>query len=151
MKKKEAKENRFFNFLRVAALIEAVVVIILSVIAFSTKNAFLFKILFYVGIITAFFAMSLLFLKFTGIIEPNPIGDIPSALLLLAIFIAIVSGIPSVINLVNSQNIAIDSLNKSIESLEGLPNFMQAQTEAMNKSIVILEEIHDFLIKPVPE
>ncbi len=151
MKKKEAKENQLSNFLRKTALVEAVVVIILIAIAFSTKNAFLFKVLLYIGGITAFFAMSMLFLKFLGIIEPNPIGDISSALLLLAIFIALVSGIPSVINLVNSQNITIDALNKSIESLEGLHDFIQTQTEAMNKSIEILEEIHDFLIKPGPE
>ncbi|GAG62042.1 unnamed protein product [marine sediment metagenome] len=71
MKKKEAKENRLSNFLRKVALIEAVVVIILIAIAFSTKNAFSFKVLLYIGGITAFFAMSLLFLKFMGIINPD--------------------------------------------------------------------------------
>ncbi|MBA7549007.1 hypothetical protein ES705_41475 [subsurface metagenome] len=88
--------------------------------------------------------MSLLFLKFTGIIDPNPIGDISSALLLLAIFCTLTvaySGFPAV----------VDSLNKSIETLEGLSDFMQAQTEAMNESIETLEEIHGFLIEPVPE
>ncbi len=72
MIKRIFKESRFFNFLRITALIEAVVAIILIVITFSTKNAFLFRVLFYVGIITALFAMSLLFLKFTGIIDTNP-------------------------------------------------------------------------------
>ena len=72
MIKRIFKENHFFNFLRKVALVEAVFVIILSVIAFSTKNVFLFKMLLYIGGITAFFAMSLLFLKFTGIIDTNP-------------------------------------------------------------------------------
>ncbi len=134
------KENRLSNFLRTTALIEAVVVIILIAIAFSTKNAFLFKVLLYIGGITAFFAMSLLFLKFIHIIDSNPIGDISSALFILAIFITLVSGIP-----------AVDSFNKSIETLEGLPDFMEAQTEVMNKSVVILEEIHGILIKPEPQ
>ena len=140
MKEKEIKENRLSNFLRITALVEAVVVIILIAIAFSTKNVFLFRVLLYIGGITAFFAASLLFLKFTGIINPNPLGDIPSALLLLAIFITLISGIPTV-----------DSLNKSIETLEGLPDFMETQTEVMNKSVVILEEIHGILIKPEPQ
>jgi len=172
MKEKEIKENRLSNFLRISALVEAVVIIILIAIAFSTKNVFLFRVLLYIGGITAFFAMSLLFLKFIHIIDSNPIGDISSALLILAIFITLVSGIPSVLDFVDFQNIAVDSLNKqtetlkdlhnfmetqtaamnkSIESLEDLPKFMETQTTAMNKSIVILDEIHDFLLNPKPE
>ncbi|GAI88528.1 unnamed protein product, partial [marine sediment metagenome] len=72
MIKKIFKENRLSNFLRITALVEAVVVIILIAIAFSTKNTFLFKVLLYIGGITAFFAMSLLFLKLTGIIDRDP-------------------------------------------------------------------------------
>ncbi|MBA7512956.1 hypothetical protein ES705_04965 [subsurface metagenome] len=72
MIKRIFKESRFFNFLRVVVLVEAVVIIILSAIALSTKNVFLFRVLLYIGGITAFFAMSLLFLKFTGIIDTNP-------------------------------------------------------------------------------
>lgn len=134
MIKRIFKENRFFNFLRITALVEAVFIIILSVIAFSTKNAFLFRVLLYVGGITALFAMSLLFLKFLHIIDSNPIGDISSALLILAIFITLISGIP-----------AVDSLNKSIETLKDLPNFMETQTEIMNKAVVVLEDLPDFI------
>lgn len=72
MIKKIFKINQFYNFLRAVALVEAVFIIILIAIAFSTKNAFLFKMLLYIGGINAFFAMSLLFLKFTGIIDTNP-------------------------------------------------------------------------------
>ncbi|MBA7534037.1 hypothetical protein ES705_26283 [subsurface metagenome] len=151
MKKKEAKKNQFSNFLRKTALVEAVVVIILIAIAFSTKNVFLFRVLLYIG----------LFLKFIGIMNPNPLGDIPSALLLLAIFITLISGIPAADSL-NKSIEALEGLpkfietqteimNKSMVILEGLPDFMQAQTAAINKSIETLEEIHDFLIKPVPE
>lgn len=145
MKEKEIKENRLSSFLRITALVEAVVIIILIAIAFSTKNVFLFRVLLYIGGITAFFAMSLLFLKFIHIIVPkNPIGDISSAFLLLAIFCTLTvaySGFPAV----------VDSLNKSIETLEGLPDFMEAQINATNKSVETLEEIHDFLIPLKPE
>ena len=134
MKEKEIKENRLSNFLRITALVEAVVIIILSAIALSTKNVFLFRVLLYIGGITAFFAMSLLFLKFIHIIDSNPIGDISSALLILAIFITLISGVP-----------AVDSLNKSIETLKGLPNFMETQTEIMNKAVVVLEDLPDFM------
>ncbi len=72
MIKKIFKKNQLNNILRVVALAEFIVIIILSVIAFSTKNAFLFRVLFYIGIITAFFAISLLFLKLMGIIDRNP-------------------------------------------------------------------------------
>lgn len=162
MKEKEIKENRLSNILRITALVEAVVIIILSVIAFSTKNVFLFKMLLYIGGITAFFAMSLLFLKFLHIIEPNPIGGIASALLILAIFCTLTvaySGFPSVVDSFNKSIESLEGLpdfmeaqtdimNKSVVILEDLPDFMQAQTEAINKSIKTLEEIHDFLIKP---
>lgn len=139
MKEKENKENRLSNILKIAALVEAAVIIILIAIAFSTKNIFLFKVLLYIGGITALFAMSLLFLKFLHIIVPkNPIGDIATAFLLLAIFCTLTvaySGFPSV----------VDSLNKSIETLEGLPDFMEAQTDIMNKSVIILEDLSDFM------
>jgi len=72
MSKKIFKKNQLNNILRVVALVEFIVIIILSVIAFSTKNAFLFRVLLYIGGITAFFAMSLLFLELTGIIDTNP-------------------------------------------------------------------------------
>jgi len=160
MKEKEIKENRLSNFLRKTALVEAVVVIILIAIAFSTKNAFLFKVLLYIGGITAFLAASLLFLKFTGIIDPNPIGDIPSALLLLAIFITLISGVPAVDSLnksietlkdlPNFMETQTNAMNRLVETLEGLPDFMETQTGVMNKSIETLEEIQDFLIKPGP-
>ncbi len=69
MIKKIFKKNKLNNILRMTALIEAVVAIILIVITFSTKNAFLFKVLVYVGIITGFLAMTLLFLELMGIIN----------------------------------------------------------------------------------
>jgi type IV secretory pathway VirB2 component (pilin) len=69
MIKKIFKKNQLNNILRITALVEAVIVIILIAIAFSTKNAFLFKVLLYIGGITAFFAMSMLFLELTGIID----------------------------------------------------------------------------------
>jgi predicted RNase H-like HicB family nuclease len=72
MIKKIFKKNKLNNILRVVFLVEFIVIIILSVIAFSTKNAFLFRVLLYIGGITAFFAMSLLFLELTGIIDTNP-------------------------------------------------------------------------------
>ena len=72
MIKKIFKKNKLNNILRVVALIEFIVIIILTVIAFSTKNDFLFRVLLYIGGITAFFAMSMLFLELTGIIDTNP-------------------------------------------------------------------------------
>ncbi|MBA7543407.1 hypothetical protein ES705_35738 [subsurface metagenome] len=72
MIKKIFKKNQLNNILRVVALAEFIVIIILSVIAFSTKNAFLFRVLLYIGGVTAFFAISLLFLKLMGIIDRNP-------------------------------------------------------------------------------
>ena len=72
MIKKILRKNQLNNILRITALVEAVVIIILSVIAFSTKNAFLFRVLLYIGGVTAFFAMYMLFLKFIGIIDTNP-------------------------------------------------------------------------------
>ena len=72
MSKKIFKKNQLNNILRVVALVEFIVIIILSVIAFSTKNVFLFRVLLYIGGITAFFAMSMLFLELTGIIDTNP-------------------------------------------------------------------------------
>ncbi|MBA7684337.1 hypothetical protein ES703_92730 [subsurface metagenome] len=72
MIKKIFKKNQLNNILRITALVEAVVIIILIAIAFSTKNVFLFRILLYIGGITAFFAMSMLFLELTGIIDTNP-------------------------------------------------------------------------------
>ncbi len=72
MIKKIFKKNQLNNILRVVALVEFIVIIILTVIAFSTKNDFLFKVLLYIGGITAFFAMSMLFLELTGIIDTNP-------------------------------------------------------------------------------
>jgi hypothetical protein len=147
MKKKGAKENQLSNFLRKILFVEAVVIVILSVIILITQNVSLIRVLFVLGIITAFFGIFLLFLKLSGILDTNPLTDLASAYLLLSIccvLIIAVSGVPSI-------EVAIDSLNKSIESLEGLPNFMETQTEAMNKSIETLGEIHDFIIKPVPE
>ncbi|MBA7580964.1 hypothetical protein ES708_22863 [subsurface metagenome] len=72
MIKKILRKNQLNNILRITALVEAVVIIILSVIAFSTKNDFLFRVLLYIGGVTAFFAISLLFLKLMGIIDRNP-------------------------------------------------------------------------------
>ncbi len=72
MIKKIFKKNKLNNILRIVALIEFIVIIILTVIAFSTKNDFLFRVLLYIGGITAFFAMSMLFLELTGIIDTNP-------------------------------------------------------------------------------
>lgn len=147
MKKKEAKENQLSNFLRKILFVEAVVIVILSVIILITQNVSLIRVLFVLGIITAFFGIFLLFLKLSGILDTNPLTDLASAYLLLSIcciLIIAASGVPSI-------EVAIDSFNKSVEALEDLPNFMETQTNAMNKSIETLEEIHDFLIKPVPE
>jgi len=145
--KYKMKENPLGNFLRKFAFFEAVVIIILSVFVLFTKDISLIKVLFVLGIITAFFGISLLFLQLTGILKTNPMGGLASAFLLLSICCALivaVSGVPSI-------KVAVNSFNKSIESLEDLPNFMETQTNAMNKSIETLEEIHDFLIKPEPE
>jgi len=72
MIKRIFKKNQLNNILRITALVEFIVIIILIAIALSTKNAFLFKVLLYIGGITAFFAMSMLFLELTGIIDTNP-------------------------------------------------------------------------------
>ncbi len=49
MIKKIFKKNKLNNILRVVFLVEFIVIIILSVIAFSTKNVFLFRVLLYIG------------------------------------------------------------------------------------------------------
>lgn len=141
------KETPLDKFLRKFAFFEAGVIIVLFVIVFFTKDIFLIKALFVLGIITAFFGISLLFLQHMGILKTNPVRDLASAYLLLSICCALiiaVSGVPSI-------EATVNSFNKSIESLEDLPDFMETQTKQMNKSIETLEEVHDFLITPTPE
>ncbi|MBA7547749.1 hypothetical protein ES705_40185 [subsurface metagenome] len=81
--------------------------------------------------------------------------------MLLAIFITLISGVPAVDSLnksietlkdlPNFMETQTEVMNRLVETLEGLPDFMETQTEVMNKSVVILEEIHGILIKPEPQ
>jgi len=156
MKEKENEKTLLSNILRIIVFVEAVGIIVLSVILFYTKNVSLIRVLFVVGIITALFAIFILFLKLTGILDTNPnsMGNIASAFLLLSIccaLIASISGIPTILDFVNSQKALVDSLNKSIESVEKLPNFMETQTAAMNNSVILLEEIHDIIVSSEPK
>jgi len=145
--KYKMRESPLGKFLIKFGFFEAAVIIILSVIVLFTKNISLIKVLFVLGVITAFFGIALLFLQLMGVLKANPMGGLASAYILLSICCALtvaVSGVPSI-------KATVNSFNESIESLEDLPNFMETQTNAMNKSIETLEEIHFFLIKPEPE
>jgi len=144
MEEKKKLNKWLSKALRIIAIVEMIIIFILAVIALSTGNIYLFKVLLYIAVITAFFSISLLILNFLKIIDSNPIITTAAAFLLLSLtcgLILAISGFPTV----------ADSLNKSIETLEKLPGFMETQTNQMNKSIEILQEVHDFLIEPKPE